>query len=698
MRVVMSVLRMAPVAARARSLASLGAAIGFGLVGAGASAQDLDCITPPDGGPEQSEMCNIGLLPAGSRSSAYAVSGNGTVVVGEGRVSLDGNRSQRAFVWAETTGMIPLRLLDGGISNSARGVNYDGTVVVGSSETEDFVHAVRWTQSGEMLNLGFLDTDPENRYSIAYGTNADGSVVVGESNASDGIRAFIWTLDGGMRNLGTVPDVSEGGKSIARAVNAAGTVVVGEAVDETEYWRAFRWTEDTGMVSLGSLGTVPGANSSWAFGVSADGNVIVGETSVDDAGFRAFRWTEATGMVSLGVLDGGSSSAAAGVSADGNVVVGESGSTGGIRAFRWTEETGMVSLGTLAGTDRSRAHGVSADGNVVVGESGRSDAMRAFIWRGVMEDFDNLITSFPVLGNDTAVASAEQQFALGQMMGQSAMAGAGQTVLAARAAVQRTGRNPTTVGGRTTSLAALSLGRGISDSLTLGASLSVNGSSLKNNAFDMDTGFGAAVWGQYSAGGAARTGLQFSGALAYMRNTGEVARGRLLTDVVLAQGSAAVETRAVQASFGYGLVQGDWLVTPSLGLAHFATQRAAYTETGAAFNASYDAMRTNRTVATLSMTGEVALTAQGRVTIGVGLDHEITPERPRLTGTSDIPGLANFDIASTFTQNRTRPFATLGYAHDFGNGATISGDMRLGRATYGTTPALGLGLTYGLQF
>ena len=315
-----------------------------------------------------------------------------------------------------------------------------------------------------------------------------------------------------------------------------------------------------------------------------------------------------------------------------------------------------------------------------------------------MEDFANLITSFPVLANDTAVALAEQQFALGQVMSQGGFAAAGETVMSARAGGLMTGSNPTTVGRRTTSLAALSFGHGISDTFTLGATVSVNGTSLRNNAFDMDTGFGAAIWGQYSEGGEARTGVQISGALGYMRARGEIARGRLLTDVALATGRATVETRAVEASLGYGFQQGDWLVTPSLGVAHYDTRRAAYTESGAAFNASYDRLRTSRTVGTLGVTGAFAVGEQGRLSLGVGVDHEFSPERPRLTGTSDIPGLASFDIASTITPNRTRPFATVGYSHDFGNGSTLSGDVRVGRAVYGSTPSVGLGISYGMRF
>lgn len=319
---------------------------------------------------------------------------------------------------------------------------------------------------------------------------------------------------------------------------------------------------------------------------------------------------------------------------------------------------------------------------------------------GVLGWFDlaGAISGFESLANDTSVMSVQQQDALGHLIRSGSIARAGQWVFSTSARVDHTGRNPTTVGARTSSLGTLSFGYGISDTFTLGATVSLSGTSLKNNAFDMDTGLGAAIWGQYSEDGAARTGLQFSGALGYMRTEGEVARGRLLTDVALATGRSTVETRAVHALLGYGFQQGDWLVTPSLGMVHYDTTRAAYSETGAAFNASYDEMSTSRTVATLGVTGEFGVGEQGSVSLGVGVDHEINLERPRLTGTSDIPGLATFDIDSTFAPNRTRAFATAGYTHDFGRGSTISGDLRVGEAVYGTTPSVGFGVTYGLRF
>jgi probable HAF family extracellular repeat protein len=358
----------------------------------------------------------------------------------------------------------------------------------------------------------------------------------------------------------------------------------------------------------------------------------------------------------------------------------------------------MESLGTLTGGTYSIAWSVNADGSVVVGFSDSVDGSSAFIWRGQMVDFENLITSFPVLGNDSAVALVEQHGALSDVMGQSSLAAAGQTVVSTRAGAQHTGRNPTTVGARTTSLAGLSFGRGVSDSLVLGATINLGGSSLNNNAFDMDAGFGAAIWGRYSEGGATRTGLQFRSAFGYMQNEGDVTRGRLLTDVAAATGSATLDTRGVQATLGYGVLHGDWLLSPSLGVAHYETTRDAYTEAGATFNASYDEMRASRTVVTVGVTGEFSVGDNDRLSFGVGVDHEANPERSRLTGTSDIPGLATFDLGSSFNPNRTRMFVTAGYTHEFGNGSTVSGDLRVGQATYGTTNSVGAGLTYAMRF
>ena len=601
----------------------------------------------------------------------------------------------RALRWVQGEGLQDLGALAHGSQSAAIDTNRDGTVVVGGSGTRVFGvgdevdmvdwRAFRWVEgedfggfNPQMQDLGTLDG---RDFSLAYGVNGNGNVVVGASGDS---------RDGGfgVPNVG-VPNV-----------------------------RAFRWVEGDDFggdnPQMQDLGTLSGTGWSFALDVNDFGNVVVGfsgegEFDDDDAeGYseRAFRWVDGDGMQDLGTLTGTGWSGASAVNADGTVVVGwsETGDGRGV-AFRWVENEDfgganpeMQALGVLTGGEHSFAAGVNADGTVVVGFSETAEGGRAFIWRGVMEDFENLIGSFPVLADDHARAIAERHIALNRLMGQRFQVPSGRIAGQVRAETAQTGRNPDTLGARSTTLGAISLGHGLSEELTLGGALAINRTRLDDNAFSLDTGYGAALWAQYSAGGTAGTGWQFGAALGWDSAEGEIARGRLLSDVVPATGNARITTLAASATLGYGFDTGGWLLTPSATLAHFDTRRAAYDETGASFNASFDEAQARQTVLTLEMTAQTPLGAQGRLTLGGGIEHLLDEQAPRLTGTSDIPGLTTFDIEAMTAQNRTRPFAHLGYQYDLANDASISTDLRVSGAAHGNTPVLGVGLHYRWRF
>jgi probable HAF family extracellular repeat protein len=290
---------------------------------------------------------DIGASGAGPRNFAYAISGDGNVIVGEE------NNSVVAYRYANGT-MTPLGTLTNGFTSQAFGVNTDGSVIVGQADGASGLHAFRWVLGGPgaatngggtMTDIGALNTG--NTASVALGVSGDGNVVAGWS-----------ALD---------------------ASNGAA--------------HAFRWTDSGGMVDIGSLG-----GNSFALAISSDSNVIVGAANVG-AATHAFRYTTASNMVDLGTLDGKNSIARA-VNQDGSVIVGDNGTaqwangshlglSAGDQAWRWTQGTGMQSVQGLltsakvdmTGWNLATATGVSADGRVIVGNGTNGGQSEGWIAR-----------------------------------------------------------------------------------------------------------------------------------------------------------------------------------------------------------------------------------------------------------------------------------------------------------------------------
>lgn len=86
-------------------------------------------------------MQNLGSL-GGLLSSAAATNADGSVVVGSSSLA-DG--SLRAFRWGLDTGMVDLGVLNGGSYSTAYGVSGDGRVIVGEGDNPQGVRAVVWS-------------------------------------------------------------------------------------------------------------------------------------------------------------------------------------------------------------------------------------------------------------------------------------------------------------------------------------------------------------------------------------------------------------------------------------------------------------------------------------------------------------------------------------------------------------------------
>jgi probable HAF family extracellular repeat protein len=331
----------------------------------------------------------LGKLPGDAYSFAYAVSDDGSTVVGASyKYPPAAGGATRAFRWTAAGGISEIGDLPGGnVASTALGVSGDGSVVAGQSSSAlsfsnlpPYEEPFRWSAADGMTGLGYLPAT-NGRYGGATAVSGDGQVIVGTSTGDNGARPFRWTADTGMVDLGDL-DSGRGNQDSAFDVNSDGSIIVG--ISQLGAHRtAFRWSAASGMQSLGTL---PGAGEagrekySSAHGVSDDGSVVVGSAYSADGGVSAFRWTETTGMVALGKLPGTTiaSSHAASLSATAAVIVGyAAGADRRTRATLWNPsgeayviQELLVDQGldvALAGGFMTGATAVSADGQTIVG-------------------------------------------------------------------------------------------------------------------------------------------------------------------------------------------------------------------------------------------------------------------------------------------------------------------------------------------
>jgi len=239
---------------------------------------------------------DYGLLPGmPAQTWAKAVSSNGTVIAG----SIAGNPIESASVRIGSGLVQDLGVLPNHHSSRALAVSGDGTVVVGQNMNGTGTNytsgqAFRWTAQTGMQPMGHLR--PGGYLSQARGISRDGITIVGMSQSTGvATEAFRWTQNGGMVALPNLPG-STILETFANAANADGSVIVGNAASATpqNYYHAVRWT----AAGIQDLGVLPGRINSHAYATSDDGNVIGGISAVFP-NETPFVWTPLTGMIPL---------------------------------------------------------------------------------------------------------------------------------------------------------------------------------------------------------------------------------------------------------------------------------------------------------------------------------------------------------------------------------------------------------------
>ncbi|HYL36648.1 MAG TPA: PEP-CTERM sorting domain-containing protein [Bryobacteraceae bacterium] len=159
---------------------------------------------------------DLGTLPGGDWSSAYAISESGSVV-GYGNIA---SGAFRGMVWNPAGGLTELGTL-GGLNSYATGINSSGEVVGHASVASGYEHAFLF-DGATLMDLGTLGGGS----SYAYGINDSGTIVGYSWTASgDNPSAFVY-LGGVMLDLNAlIPSGSAWQLLEAYGINGAGDIV-----------------------------------------------------------------------------------------------------------------------------------------------------------------------------------------------------------------------------------------------------------------------------------------------------------------------------------------------------------------------------------------------------------------------------------------------------------------------------------------
>ena len=265
--------------------------------------------------------------PGGSHGSAYAVSGDGSVVVGLGWLS---NFRARGFRWDAVQGMVELPHM-GAATNSSRAsaISGDGQWIGGFDEHSSGTRrAALWDANLNETLLLARPANPEG-FGEINDINADGSVMCGiDSQFGEG---YVWR-NGEVTTFGVTPGF-EGLPSynFANAVSGDGSVAVGGVWDllgNTTF--ATIWREGAGqsllseyLISQGVTGLdqIQLAN---CLDISEDGSTIIGWGVQFPFSFVWWRATLPTcegGIASFCITSPNSVGAGAWMGSNGNVSI-----------------------------------------------------------------------------------------------------------------------------------------------------------------------------------------------------------------------------------------------------------------------------------------------------------------------------------------------------------------------------------------
>ena len=633
-------------------------------------------------------------------SGAYAISGDGSVVVGSSSIIPNsyGFNDPRATIWSGSgwgtkTDLGTLKADNSGDS-AASAVSGDGLVVGGSARNDNGeFRGIIWSGSNwtTKTELGTLMPDNSGRAGV-YALSRNGSVAVGHSQSDRSYleRPIVWSGSnwGTITHLGMLDDsYIHGGDAFA--VSDDGSIVVGSVgvgVNNSNthavVWSGSNWGTIT------DLGTLKSDNSggSVARAVSGDGSLVFGEAENDNGEEHATAWSGSgwTTKTDLGTLKTNNSgrSHVYAASGDGSVVGGEADNDNGERhatvwsGSNWSTKTDLGTLKT-DNSGSSSVHGISADGNFAVGSADNDNGdSRAAVWNlrnlnnARPADTANTRASLSLLSADTAAMLAQRARAAENLLG-GCRADGGKFCYSA-------GYRRDIGHGASSRGADFAFGYGISDNFDAAVSLAVPARAEENGSHRLKSGVGIGLSARLHNG----AGWYAVPAVAFESDKTRIRRPHL-SGTESPENTVRTKGRAYSLTAGrdYG-TSGEKTLGWYAALRRTEAERPSYSEdAGLSFPFAYGAAKLKETSLAAGIKGRLPLTGKLAWYGNAEVAQRVGGGKARFTASA--PFFGAFEEARETT--RTRPSVQTGVDYAFSPSAVLSLGGYVGRNAFSGT-------------
>ncbi len=664
---------------------------------------------------------DLGTLPTDKlgTSGIYALSSDGAVAAGES--SVDSGTTHAAIwsgrSWITKTDLGTLRSDNSGTS-WAYALSSDGSVVGGYSATDRKVdvypHATLWSGANWAIktDLGTLRTDNRGT-SVVRALSADGTVAAGSSSTDSGYtHAALWSGSGwsDKRDLGTLRS-DNSGTSWVRALSADGRIAGGTASTVTGFAHGVVWHGD-GWKTKTDLGTLraDGGGVSEVQALSADGRIAAGYSETDSGDPHAVLWkityptpaavTQTATLTST--LQSQTPPSPTQRSVPASAIQSPSAAATGRNATS-TQAAQSPAAATQPATPTSTAQSptTQAAQNATPAQASfqaapsttqaTAQAMNAnpatpaaaSEVQAQIVDVTNTRRTIARLRYETFSALELQRQSLTYLQ-QNFVVPKGQIGWGASTGFVADGRN-------TDTLSTLPLGYGLTDTLTVGGTLSYAPyRALPSPAFnDNRSSFGAGAFlncHQPYAGGE----VFVRSAFAFSRYHADIHRGQLSgTEAGIGGAQIAGVAGAIEVGQDLPLFS-DLVVGWHGGVRISRVTRQGYTEANVSFPIQYGDVAYRSTFAYAGVDVAVPLTPDLQWVSGIEIERAV--RKPTMTFTAHADDIGDFQYGAVLTQ--TRGEAKTGLKYKLGNNLTVSAIASARSTALGTTAVGGM-LSFG---